>query len=60
MATEKPKIIFMTGKQSQHRIVVDTVRQINSRIPDGIPKITLIDNIAGRDKRIRGSFNWKI
>ena len=47
MATEKPKIIFMTGRQSQHRIVVDTVRQINSRIPDGIPKITLID-IIGR------------
>ena len=48
MATEKPKIIFMTGRQSQHRIVVDTVRQINSRIPDGIPKITLID-IIGRE-----------
>ena len=48
LATEKPKIIFMTGRQSQHRIVVDTVRQINSRIPDGIPKITLID-IIGRE-----------
>ena len=48
LATEKPKIIFMTGRQSQHRIVVDTVRQINSRIPEGIPKITLID-IIGRE-----------
>jgi len=48
LATEKPKIIFMTGRQSQHRIVVDTVRQINSRIPDGIPKITLVD-IIGRE-----------
>ncbi|DAC30872.1 MAG TPA: DEAD/DEAH box helicase, partial [Candidatus Poseidoniales archaeon] len=48
LATEKPKIIFMTGRQSQHRIVVDTVRQINSRIPKGIPKITLID-IIGRE-----------
>lgn len=48
LATEKPKIIFMTGRQSQHRIVVDTVRQINSRIPEGIPKLTLID-IIGRE-----------
>ena len=48
LATEKPKIIFMTGRQSQHRIVVDTVRQINSTIPDGIPKITLLD-IIGRE-----------
>ena len=48
LTTEKPKIIFMTGRQSQHRIVVDTVRQINSRIPDGIPKISLVD-IIGRE-----------
>ena len=48
LASEKPKIIFMTGRQSQHRIVVDTVRKINTRIPDGIPKITLVD-IIGRE-----------
>lgn len=48
LTTEKPKIIFMTGRQSQHRIVVDTVRQINSRIPNGIPKISLVD-IIGRE-----------
>ena len=28
-----PKIIFLTGRQSQHRIVVDTVKQINSKLP---------------------------
>ena len=47
LSPERPKIIFMTGRQSQHRIVVDTVRKINSRIPDGVPKITLVD-IIGR------------
>ena len=26
----KPKIVFKTGRQSQHRIVVDTVRMNNS------------------------------
>ena len=47
LSTERAKIIFMTGRQSQHRIVVDTVRQINTMIPEGIPKITLVD-IIGR------------
>ena len=31
----KPKIVFMTGRQSQHRIVVDTDKMINSRLPTG-------------------------
>ncbi|PDH26139.1 MAG: hypothetical protein CND01_04515 [Marine Group II euryarchaeote MED-G34] len=44
----EPKIIFMTGRQSQHKIVVDTVRQINSKIPDGFPKIKMVD-IIGRE-----------
>tara|TARA_B100001173_G_scaffold38501_1_gene29838 strand:+ start:886 stop:2886 length:2001 start_codon:yes stop_codon:yes gene_type:complete len=48
LSTERAKIIFMTGRQSQHRIVVDTVRQINTMIPEGIPKITLVD-IIGRE-----------
>ena len=29
------QILFMTGRQSQHRIVVDTVRSINERLSDG-------------------------
>ena len=44
----KPKIVFMTGRQSQHRIVVDTVRMINSRLPSGIPRVKLVD-IIGRE-----------
>ena len=45
---ENKKIIFMTGRQSQHRIIVDTVRKINSRIPDGFPRVKLVD-IIGRE-----------
>ena len=45
---DEPKIIFMTGRQSQHKIVVDTVKQINSKIPDGFPKIKMVD-IIGRE-----------
>ena len=44
----KPKIVFMTGRQSQHRIVVDTVRMINSRLPSGVPRVKLVD-IIGRE-----------
>ena len=47
-STEMPKILFMTGRQSQHRIVVETVRKINSKLPSGIPKIGLVD-IIGRE-----------
>ena len=28
------RVLFLTGRQSQHRIVVDTVRKINDRIKD--------------------------
>ena len=28
----KPHILFLTGRQSQHKIVIDTVRKINSRL----------------------------
>jgi len=45
---EMPKIIFMTGRQSQHRIVVDTVKTINSKLPNGFPRIKLVD-IIGRE-----------
>ena len=39
-------IMFMTGRQSQHRIVVETVREINLRLPAGQPPVTLIDMIG--------------
>ena len=45
---EIPKIIFLTGRQSQHRIVVDTIRGINSKLPPGFPRIRLVD-IIGRE-----------
>ena len=44
----KSKIVFMTGRQSQHRIVVDTVRMINKRLPPGTPRVKLVD-IIGRE-----------
>ena len=40
------QILFMTGRQSQHRIVVDTVRSINERLPDGEKPVTLVDMIG--------------
>ena len=42
------RVLFLTGRQSQHRIVVDTVRKINTRIEDGGRDVTLVD-IIGRE-----------
>ena len=39
-------IMFMTGRQSQHRIVVETVREINRRLPEGARKVGLVDMIG--------------
>ena len=47
-SSETPKILFLTGRQSQHRIVVDTIREINRRIPQGFSKVKLVD-IIGRE-----------
>ena len=47
-APETKKILFLTGRQSQHRIVVDTIRDINKRIPPGTPRVRLVD-IIGRE-----------
>lgn len=38
------KVLFLTGRQSQHRIVVDSVRKINERI--GRNQIKLVDMIG--------------
>ena len=40
-----PRILFLTGTQSQHRIVVETVRAINRGLPDGILDLKLVDLI---------------
>ena len=45
---EIPKIMFLTGRQSQHRIVVDTIREINKRLPPGFSRIKMVD-IIGRE-----------
>ena len=44
----KTKIMFLTGRQSQHRIVVETIREINRRLPAGFPRVKLVD-IIGRE-----------
>tara|TARA_B100000287_G_scaffold410583_1_gene439190 strand:+ start:878 stop:2878 length:2001 start_codon:yes stop_codon:yes gene_type:complete len=44
---EIPKIMFLTGRQSQHRIVVDTIREINKRLPTGFARVKVVD-IIGR------------
>ena len=45
---EIPKIMFLTGRQSQHRIVVDTIREINKRLPTGFARVKVVD-IIGRE-----------
>ncbi|MDG1541023.1 MAG: ATP-dependent DNA helicase [Candidatus Thalassarchaeaceae archaeon] len=45
---EIPKILFLTGRQSQHRIVVDTIREINKRLPSGFSRVKVVD-IIGRE-----------
>ncbi len=45
-ADGKRTVLFMTGRQSQHAIVVDTVRRINERIGPDMRKIRLVDLIG--------------
>tara|TARA_B100000900_G_scaffold409504_2_gene425556 strand:- start:7016 stop:9046 length:2031 start_codon:yes stop_codon:yes gene_type:complete len=48
-SSELPKqILFLTGRQSQHKIVVETIIKINSRLEDNIENIKLVD-IIGRE-----------
>ena len=55
------KVLFLTGRQSQHRIVVDSVRKINQKMKSNDP-IKLVDMI-GRESmcievdRITGKCN---
>ncbi len=41
-------VMFLTSRQSQHRIVVDTVRKINDRIKGDLRSVTVVD-IIGRE-----------
>lgn len=42
------KILFLTGRQSQHRIVVDTILGLNGRLPSDVPKVSVVD-LIGRE-----------
>ena len=43
----EPKVVmFLTGRQSQHRIVVDTVRRINENLDSESGKVRLVDLIG--------------
>ena len=39
-------VLFMTGRQSQHKIVVETVRNINARLSEDESPVTLVDMIG--------------
>ena len=47
-SSTKPHILFLTGRQSQHKIVIDTVRKINSRLGSNYRDIKVVD-IIGRE-----------
>ena len=42
------KILFLTSRQSQHKIVVDTVRKLNRRLKENLRPVTVVD-IIGRE-----------
>ena len=45
-SNEKRTIFFLTGRQAQHRIVVETVRNINKRRTDGQSIVKLVDIVG--------------
>ena len=42
------QILFLTGRQSQHKIVIETVRSINSNLDKEIPEVKVVD-LIGRE-----------
>ena len=42
------QVLFLTGRQSQHKIVVETIKSINSKLSHDIPDIKVVD-IIGRE-----------
>ena len=44
----KPHILFLTGRQSQHKIVIDAVRKIISRLDNNFRDVKVVD-IIGRE-----------
>jgi len=51
-SSDNLKILFLTGRQSQHRIVVDTVQKINQKLGKTEPSIRLVD-LIGREGMCR-------
>ncbi|MEC8955405.1 MAG: ATP-dependent DNA helicase, partial [Candidatus Thermoplasmatota archaeon] len=51
-SSDEISILFLTGRQSQHRIVVDTVHDINKRLGQSEPSIRLVD-LIGREGMCR-------
>ena len=47
-SSDNLKILFLTSRQSQHRIVVDTVQKINQKLGQTEPPIKLVD-LIGRE-----------
>lgn len=47
-SSSKLKILFLTGRQSQHRIVIETVQKINQRIAGKEPPLLVVD-LIGRE-----------
>jgi DNA excision repair protein ERCC-2 len=47
--SDYPKqVLFLTGRQSQHKIVVETIKSINSKLEQEIPDVKVVD-IIGRE-----------
>ena len=42
------QVLFLTGRQSQHKIVVETIKSINSKLSHDIPDVKVVD-IIGRE-----------
>ena len=42
------KILFLTGRQSQHRIVIDTILHLNNQLPPEVPRVSVVD-LIGRE-----------
>ena len=42
------QILFLTGRQSQHKIVVETIKKINSKLTEGENDVKVVD-IIGRE-----------
>ncbi len=47
-SSSSKQILFLTGRQSQHKIVVETIKKINSKLTEGENDVKIVD-IIGRE-----------